>query len=324
MPEKLNRTPVAKLSVHDILVQLNSYNIEKMIEAATSCRIQLSKSENAPIEMFYGNDVIPVLVKTLTSFNDDTLIFETSWALTNIASGESKFTQAVVEAGAVPIFMTLMSHESDMIAEQSVWALSNIVGDCAAYRDAIIQYGIIPAVEQAIVRFWNKPEAYRQVCWLVSNLFRHKGPAYPKQAVFDMLPLLREMMTTINDPTANTDLCWALTYACDGRGDIINAIIECDLLSVLIVNLSGPSQLQTPSLRALGTVVAGTDEQVDAAIAAGVINSLRSLVTNSQARIVKEACWLISNISAGTDAQVTALVEGGVIVDVLKVIMTVR
>lgn len=297
--------------------------MNQMIEAATSCRKQLSKVNKPPIDEFYKNGIIPLLVNTLTSFNNDILLFEAAWALTNIASGESKHTTAVVNAGAVSIFINLMSHTSDQIAEQSIWALSNIAGDSAAHRDATIREGIVDAVKMTITRFWSKTEVYRHLCWLISNLFRHKSKNYPTQSVVELLPLIREMMTANNDTAAMTDLSWAMTYACDSRDAVINALIANDMLTVLNKNLSGPYEILSPSLRAIGNVIVGTNEQADAAIAAGIIGSLVPLLNHSNARVVKEACWVISNLCAGTDAQVAALVASGVMVSVLAVMKQV-
>lgn len=56
------------------------------------------------------------------------LQFEAAWTITNVASGTRSQTQAVVQAGAVPILVKLLTSSDSRLCEQAAWALGNISG----------------------------------------------------------------------------------------------------------------------------------------------------------------------------------------------------
>ena len=77
------------------------------------------------------------IVEFLTRDSNRKLQFEAAWALTNIASGASHQTRAVVEQGAIPYFVRLLSCRVSEVVEQAVWALGNIAGDGPDFRDQV-------------------------------------------------------------------------------------------------------------------------------------------------------------------------------------------
>ena len=68
-----------------------------------------------------------------------------------------------------------------------------------------------------------------------------------------------------------------------------------------LVKLLGPTELPiaTPTLRAIGNIVTGTDEQTQVVIDVGSLTILSRLLMNPKTNIQKQAMWTMSSITAG-------------------------
>lgn len=81
---------------------------------------------------------------------------------------------------------------------------------------------------------------------------------------------------------------------------------------------------QTPSLRALGNIVTGTDEQTQRVLNSGALAVFPSLLRHPKNNIQKEAAWTLSNITAGKDTQIQEVVDAGLVPLLVEVLQQVR
>uniref|UniRef100_A0A8C7P1Z4 Importin subunit alpha n=1 Tax=Oncorhynchus mykiss TaxID=8022 RepID=A0A8C7P1Z4_ONCMY len=289
-----------------------SDNAVVQLSAVQAARKLLSSDRNPPIDDLIKSGILPILVKCLERDDNPSLQFEAAWALTNIASGTSQQTQAVVKSNAVPLFLRLLHSPHHNVCEQAVWALGNIIGDGPQCRDYVISLGVV----KPLLSFINPsiPITFlRNVTWVIVNLCRNKDPPPPMETVQELLPALCVLIyhTDIN---ILVDTVWALSYLTDGGNEQIQMVIDSGVVPFLVPLLSHQEvKVQTAALRAVGNIVTGTDEQTQVVLNCDVLSHFPNLLTHPKEKINKEAVWFLSNITAGNQQQVQAVIDAGLV-----------
>ncbi|KAL1773185.1 importin subunit alpha-3 [Sigmodon hispidus] len=299
---------VHNTSLEDIVQNASSDNPGIQFRAVQAARKLLSSGRNPPINDFIKCGILPILVHCLERDDNPSLQFEAAWAVTNIASGTSEDTQAVVQANAVPLFLRLLHSPHHNISEQAVWALGNIIGDGPQCRDYVIGLGVVKPLISFISPCISKT-FLRNVTWVLVNLCRHKDPPPPMEAIQEILSALCVLIQH-TDVYVLADTAWALSYLTDAGNEQIQMVIDSGIVPHLIPLLSHQEvKIQTAALRAVGNIVTGTDEQTQVVLNCDALSHFPALLTQPKEKINKDAVWLLSNITAGNQHQVQAVID---------------
>uniref|UniRef100_A0A667YES3 Importin subunit alpha n=1 Tax=Myripristis murdjan TaxID=586833 RepID=A0A667YES3_9TELE len=290
-------------SLEAIVQNATSDNQGVQLSAVQAARKLLSSDRNPPIDDLIKSGILPILVHCLDRDDNPSLQFEAAWALTNIASGTSEQTQAVVQSNAVPLFLRLLHSPHQNVCEQAVWALGNIIGDGPQCRDYVISLGVVKPLLSFISP--SIPITFlRNVTWVMVNLCRHKDPPPPMETIQEVgVCILWSFACCLQ---ILVDTVWALSYLTDAGNEQIQMVIDSGIVPHLVPLLS---HQETAALRAVGNIVTGTDEQTQVVLNCDALSHFPSLLTHPKEKINKEAVWFLSNITAGNQQQVQAVID---------------
>lgn len=292
---------------------LMSTDPAKHADCLKGFRQMLSVDQNPPIQEVLDAGVLPRLVQFL-QHPVAALQFEAAWAITNIASGKSEHTNAVVASGAIPLFIQLLRSPNMEVVEQAIWALGNIAGDSTRLRDTLLSNGIIEPLLILLNQGVN-PTTTRNITWTLSNLCRGK-PQSPLDVIRPAIPYLAKLLAS-DDEEVVMDAAWAMSYISDDstpRGDRITAVLQSGVARRLVELLTfAKVDIKTPALRSIGNIVTGNDTQTQAILDFPVIPALVTLLTHPKTAMRKEACWTLSNITAGNTRQIQTVIDAGAI-----------
>nr|XP_040137483.1 importin subunit alpha-4 isoform X2 [Ictidomys tridecemlineatus] len=303
------------VTLEAILQNATSDNPVVQLSAVQAARKLLSSDRNPPIDDLIKSGILPILVKCLERDDNPSLQFEAAWALTNIASGTSAQTQAVVQSNAVPLFLRLLHSPHQNVCEQAVWALGNIIGVHAQGNEImhiLISLQILPAL--CVLIYHTDINILVDTVWALSYLT--DGGNEQIQMVIDsgVVPFLVPLLSH-QEVKVQTAALRAVGNIVTGTDEQTQVVLNCDVLSHFPNLLSHPKEkINKEAVWFLSNITAGNQQQVQAVIDAGLIPMIIHQLAKGDFGTQKEAAWAISNLTiSGRKDQVEYLVQQNVI-----------
>jgi hypothetical protein len=222
-----------------------------------------------------------------------------------------------VNAGILPVLDKLLLSPTLSLVEQAIWTIGNITGDSTDYRDEIIQMGILDVMSS--LDLTNVSSSFkRTLAWALTNFVRSSNLPLSTEIISKFLPRLSEIVLD-NDEIAKVDALWALTYITDIGNHHIQLVIDSGVVSFVATQLSHPQfRVQLASIRLLGNIASGTDEQTQFLVDQRIYNHFMPLLVSSRPQLRRVTLWCLSNISIGTYEQAQSILESGLMPRIIE------
>lgn len=145
-------------------------------------RKAISGAEEPPVGEILQTSVLS-LISQLLKFNDTSeevrvMKLEAVWILTNLAFGEREEVEPILDPQyeIMNSISRIISSNDKPMVEQALWFLGNLSGESADLREAVIeQSSLLDTFRYLISQSHITKTLLRTVCWVNSNIARHKG-----------------------------------------------------------------------------------------------------------------------------------------------------
>jgi hypothetical protein len=165
--------------------------------------------------------IVSRLVQFLKSPNNIKLQIESSWTLSNIASGSLENIEAIVKAGTVPILTELLLSKN----RKNYFSMT-IISNEKESRNIILNQNVIPKIKN-IFNLNPKLEIVRSLAKLISVLC--SGEIFSEFPDFSLvkffLPILTDLINNQTDEEVLIYTCEAFGYLSDGPNEKIEVLV---------------------------------------------------------------------------------------------------
>lgn len=265
-----------------------------LLEILAMLRMSLIVENNSPRGLFLDEGMIPVIVEYMSYESSAEIASEAVWCICNIAAGEDVYVREIYSCNVVTKLVDLLKCDNIMLIDNTLWTIANMLGENWEICEEFIGSNILGILSSQ--KFLH-PDLSKSASFLLNNICKNESnlDRVQAQAVLELLSRL----IAIQKPSC----LWALSTMTNKSNDKVQLLIDSGLTIHAIEGLEMNETIQAPSLRVIGNILSGTNDQAQYILDQNILSILEPLLNSPKLDIIKGVYWGLSNIAAGTFKQ---------------------
>jgi len=263
------------------------------------------------VQVLIDEGTLPAFISKLSAADRD-LQDQCVWGIGNIAGDSVQMRDAVLAGGAMrPLVALLQPHEPNEDGNENIiqsaiaplsmvrngtWALSNL----CRHKPPPNLEALVPALEVLPQLLTNSDqEVLADACWAVSYLADGDNDRIEAVVRSGVCKRLVELLSH-NSELISAPALRAVGNILSGEAHHTQALLQCGAVQPILQLLANSPKAKTKkeACWSMSNITAGTEEQIQVAIDAGLAPVLHEL-EEGETHVRKEAAWVISNAFTG-------------------------
>ena len=313
---------------------LCSCKIEKQKLSSELLRQMVSTGEHSLFQEIIDIGILPCLVKLARNSDNLQIEHESLSVLSNLSCGMPSHLHAVLNNGALDIFLQKLSSPIQKIRDQAVLGIGNVASDSIFVRDLALEGGAFAAILHELQNLEGLPSQFEQVgmyhtsrkmqaVWSLCNLCKGQ-PAPCLTQIEPALECMKLLLGEYNNET-NIMLLHALSNIAKSEINVVDLLVKKGFCPLVVMELKRGDLpgcygrirwrfnvgLLEPALDFLYRLLSGTHAHKQQLLSCNVLEILHGIVDHPKLRIRIAACRAISRFFEGSSDDIELAINQG-------------